>query len=192
MDIDIDTKTSFIPEDLFPEIIRASMFQDNEIKKHLAGVYFQNIPTDPITKLSAIPFKEAEDYGFYKIDFLHLGLLDDFGSKQEIRTLLKLEPDWSLLENKNNYPQLFQISRHYSIVSRIKPTSIPELADCIALIRPGQRQLLEPYINAKKEERKKIRKLLYIKPEGGAYYFKKSHAHAYALTIMLQLHYLSE
>jgi len=185
MDIDIDFKTNFDPLDHFPTAVRASLVKDGELKKHPAGAYLQNIPKDRITNLSAIPFEQAEELGYFKIDFLHISLLDVFESKSEIRALLKKEPDWSLLENQESVEKLSQVHRHYDIVTRIKPKSIEEVADCIALIRPGKRHLLELYIDNKET----IRKELYKKPEGSKkYYFKRSHSLAYALNIVLQLH----
>ena len=62
----------------------------------------------------------------------------------------------------------------------MKPTSIQELAAVLAVIRPAKRHLL----NSSWEE---IMKDVWVKPEGDEYYFKKAHAHAYALAIVLQL-----
>jgi len=187
MDIDIDTKTGFDPSTVFPDIVQASMLVDDGYKKHNVGWYFQNMPSDPVTNLAAIPYDEAEQYGFFKIDFLSINVYDNFNSKSEIRELLKLEPNWDLLLDKENYLNLFQIHRYFDVVSRIRPRSIPELADCIALIRPGPRSLLDSYVNSNPEDRIKIRPLIYDGNWEG-FSFKKSHAHAYALTIVLQLH----
>lgn len=185
MDIDIDFKTDFDPLEYFPQAVRASMVEKDELKKHPAGAYLQNIPKDLITNLAAIPYKKAEELGYFKIDFLHISLLDVFESKQEIRALLKMEPDWFILEDRESVEKLFQIHRHYDIIMKIKPKSINELADAIALIRPGKRHLLDYYVNNKE----KIREELYKKPEDiEKYYFKRSHSLAYALNIVLQLH----
>lgn len=186
MDVDIDLPTTFDPLDHF-DAIRASMVKGGQLAKHPAGVYFQNIPQDHVTKLAAIPFKEAEDMDYFKIDFLHLSFLDKFNNKDEIRQLLKIEPDWSLLESQDIVERLFQIHKHFDIVHQIHPTSVVTLADTIALIRPAKRQLLHNYI----KQPDKVRKFLYTKPDDGKYYFKKSHAIAYALTIVLQLHLIS-
>jgi len=188
MDIDIDFRTDFNPLDYFPTAVRASMVKDGELKKHPAGAYLQKIPQDKISGLAAIPYEQAEELGYFKIDFLHLSLLDPFESKKEIRALLKIEPDWSLLEDRDTVEKLFQISRHYDIMMMVKPKSIEELADCLALIRPGKKHLLNPYVT----DRETIRKELYKKPEGtGKYYFKRSHAIAYSLSIVLQLHFIN-
>lgn len=177
----------FDPTTIFPDTIQASRVDDGELKKHNVGWYFQTIPIDPVTNLAAIPYKEAEAYGFFKIDFLHINVYDHFNSKKEIRELVNKEPDWDLLLNEDHYTNLFQISRHYELVSRIKPRSIPELADCIAIIRPGARSLLDAYTNADDVDRKKMRVLIY-ESTNDKFTFKKSHAHAYAMTVVLQLH----
>ena len=97
MDIDIDFKPDFNPLDYFKDAVRASRVEKGELRPHPAGAYLQEMPKDPLTNLAAIPFDEAEELGYFKIDFLHISLLEDFESKEEIRALLKLEPDWSLL-----------------------------------------------------------------------------------------------
>jgi len=182
MDIDIDLKTDFEPKEIFKEAVLASMVEGTELKKHPVGVYFQTIPTDPVTGLSAIPYDKAEDFGFFKIDFLHLNVLDIFENKQEIRTLLKKEPDWTLLERREVVEKLFHLSKHFDIVDKVKPTTVEELADVLALIRPGKTKLIHKYKTNKKE----VRKELYIKRQNSD--LRKAHAIPYALLIVLQLH----
>ncbi len=184
MDVDIDFRTDFDPLDIFETAVRASRVQDGELKKHNAGVYFQEIPKDRITGLAAIPYDKTDALGYFKIDFLHLSFLDNFMSKDEIRALLKKEPDWLLLQQPSVVSKLFQIHNHFDLVSQVKPQSVQELADCIALIRPGKRYLLKGYVKNKEL----IRRELYTKPDDGRAYYKKPHAVAYALTIVLQLH----
>ena len=184
MDVDIDFPTDFDPLDYFETGVRASMIKNGVISKHPAGVYLQNIAKDKITNLAAIPYQQAEELGYFKIDFLHLGVLDNFENKDQIRALLKAEPDWLLLQSPDSVSKLFQIHSHFDIVSKTKPQSVVELADTIALIRPAKRHLLDAYIKAKDVVRPEI----YRRPDDGKYYFKKSHAIAYALTIVLQLH----
>lgn len=184
MDVDIDIQTDFNPKEVLNAKI-ASMVQDGKLLKHQAGCYLQNIPLDPITGLSAIPYKEAERLGYMKFDFLHLpSILDYFKSKKEIRHLINKEPDWSLLEHKSVVDKLFQLRNHFDIVNQIKPKSVQELADCVALIRPGKRNLLKAY----RKNKENTRKVLYQEPIDGGYYYKKSHAVSYAFNIVLQLH----
>ena len=186
MDIDIDFSSTFDPRQLMKQAIPASMVKNGQLVKHPCGHYFQTIPIDSFTGFAAIPYEEAEVLGYFKIDFLHLSLLDSFKSKDEIRQLIAQEPDWSLLQNPEHVAKLFQIHKNEKLLRRVKPTSVQELADCIALIRPGKRHLLESYLHDKPGTRKQ----LYAKEENG-YSFKRSHALSYALTIILQMHLIS-
>lgn len=185
MDIDIDTPTSLKPWKVF-DWARASVVKNEMLAPHPCGMYPQNIPVDDITKLSAIPYSEAEDMGYMKIDFLHLGVYDYFSSKAEIDELLGIEPDWSLLLLPTEQKKLFQLSKHGDILNSVKPKSVEELADVLALIRPGKKQLVKLY----KTHKDATRKILYAKDENG-YSFKKSHAIAYSLVIVLQLHLIA-
>lgn len=184
-DIDIDLRTDFDPKKLFPWA-RASLVKSDELAQHSCGVYPQGIPVDPLTGLSAIPYKEAEQVGYLKIDFLHLHIYDHFKSRDEIDELLKVEPDWGLLTIPSEQAKLFQLSKHGDVLSAVKPKSIEDLADVLALIRPGKKQLVKLY-NSQKDA---TRRILYAKDESG-YSFKKSHAIAYAMVIVLQLHLIN-
>lgn len=180
MDIDIDISPETTPDKLF-NIVKASMVEQDTLKKHPVGFYFQNIPTDPITGYSAIPYKVAEDLGFYKIDMLHLNILKQFDSKDEIRNLLKKPPNWKLLHDRSIVENLFHISKHFDIVYQVKPTSVLELADILALIRPNKIKLLDKYLR----NRKVVRTELYTKRSKSD--LRKSHAIPYALLIVLQM-----
>lgn len=185
MDIDIDTQSKFNPKDIFPNVTLASMVERGELIKHNVGVYFQNIAKDSETGLAAIPFREAEDEGYFKVDFLHLSALDHFESKDEMRSLLRIEPDWNLLQVPGVVKKLFQIHSHFDTISLIRPKSIEDLADCLAIIRPNKRRLLNEYLKNKE----KIKPLLYRRPnDPDRSAFRRSHAIAYATTIVLQLH----
>ena len=182
MDIDIDLPSTFDPLTVFPQAVRASIVKDKNLIKHPCGIYLQNIPKDSTTNLSAIPYQQAEHLNYFKIDFLHLTILDCFENKSEIRALLKKSPNWDLLKSKQIVEQLFQVRNNYELLQKIKPQSVQEMADCIALIRPGKQFLIDIYHKNKEYARQE----LYKKTD--KYYFKKSHAISYALTIVLQLH----
>lgn len=182
MDIDIDLQTSFNPKNIFPDWVKASQVLNGHIKPHPCGMYPQNIAEDMISHLAAIPYDTAEEMGYLKIDFLHNSVYDHFQSREEIEELLKIEPKWEILLIPSEQIKLFQLSKHGDILNQIKPKSIEELADTIALIRPGKRVFLDLYLKNKFE----ARKILYAKTDG--YYFKKSHSFAYAQVIILQLH----
>lgn len=189
MDIDIDFPTDFDPLVLFEEAVRASMVREGKLTKHPAGIYFQHIPVDCVTGFSAIPYENAEELGYTKIDFLHLSVLNFFDDKQQIRDLLEKEPNWGLLQSKTVVDKLFQLSKHYEVVNYIKPKSVEDLADCIAVIRPGKKHLLDSYDHNNK---KQFRKKLYDKNDKNVYSYKKGHAISYALTVVLQLHLIQK
>jgi len=181
MDVDIDIVNTFDPSKAFGWT-KASIVKNGKLAPHPCGVYPQSIPPDPLTNLSAIPYEEAEELGFMKIDFLHLNVYSHFKSRTEIEELLTLEPDWDLLLDKEQQSKLFQLANHGAILDAIKPKTIEQLADVLALIRPGKKKLLTLY----QAHPIATRTLLYAKDENG-YTFKKAHSIAYAHVIVLQL-----
>jgi len=180
-DVDIDTPTKFNARDIFPWN-KASIIKDEKITPHPCGFYPQNIPLDALSNLSAIPYEQAEELGYFKVDFLHLSIYDYFQSRDEIIELLKIEPNWNLLLDKNNVSKLFQLSKHYDLLIKLKPSCIEDLADAIALIRPGKYNLVPLYLKQKEV----IKSILY--EQSDEFSFKRSHAIAYAHVIVLQLH----
>lgn len=162
--------------------------RDGELAPHPCGVYLQDVPKDPVTGLAAAPYELAEELNCFKVDFLHLGVYDSFTDRAELTRLVREEPDWKLLLIPSVVKQLFQLSKHADILQAVKPERIEELADCLALIRPQKRYLLDFYF----KNQASCRKLLYTKEGGDGYAFKKAHAVAYALVIVLQLHLISK
>jgi DNA polymerase III alpha subunit len=182
MDVDIDVHPGFRPEDYFKKWVRACVVKDGKVSNHPVGVYPQAMARDPFTGLAAVPYEEAEDLGYLKVDFLHLNVYSHFKSRQEIDELLKQAPDWTLLQLPSTWSKLFQLAKHGDLLQKVKPRSVEELADCMALIRPGKKGLLGLYL----KEREACRRVLYAKDDEG-YTFKRSHSCAYALVVVLQL-----
>jgi DNA polymerase III alpha subunit len=187
VDVDVDVTPSFRPEKHFPNWVKAAVLKDQKLTAHPCGVYPQAIAKDPLSGLAAIPYDDAEELGFLKVDFLHLDFYKNFSTRQEIDDLLKIDPDWTMLQLPSTWPKLFQLSKHGELLAKVKPKSIIELADCMALIRPGKKGLIGLYM----KEREACRRALYAKDESG-YSFKKSHACAYALVVILQLHLIAQ
>lgn len=185
IDIDIPITTDIIK--IFPLWKKASLHNDKKISAHPCGFYPQDIPSYPLTNLASIPYEEAEKLGYIKLDFLHITVYDLLESREQIEELLKIEPNWELLQLPSVSNKLFQISKHADLLAICKPKSVIDLADILALIRPGKRNLLETYL----KDRMLGRKLLYAKSKDG-YQFKRSHAVSYALVIVLQLHLVSK
>ncbi len=182
-DIDIDIPTGLDISTIFPEFTRASRVEKGSLVPHPCGGYFVTVPKDPVTGLCATPFGDAEGYGWTKVDFLHLSLLTNVQSHTELLQLANTEPDWTLLEDPNVVAGLFQLKNSYDFVKRMKPKSVDDLADVVAIIRPEKRHLLDGYTANKN----RTRQVLYSIASDGSGSFKKAHAIAYALMIVVQL-----
>lgn len=189
MDIDIDTPTSFKPEKVFKNWARASVLNEDKLilTAHPCGVYPQKMAVDPVTQLAAIPYDQAEEFGFLKVDFLHLSVYQHFSTRSEIDDLLQKDPDWKLLQLPSAQSKIFQLGKHGDLLSELKPKCVEDLADIMALIRPGKKNFMGLY----KTNREAARRILYAKDETG-YSFKKSHALAYSYVVWLQLHLIEQ
>ena len=181
MDIDIDVADNKEARKILGAI-RASIIENSELKPHVVGTYFQNIPVDSFTGVAAIPYMEAEKLGFYKIDILNLSFLENFSNKKQMRVLLKRAPKWEMLQRDEVITKLFHLSKHADTLKLVKPTNVEELADVLALIRPNKKHLISKYA----ENKKLVREQLYTKVDASD--LRKSHAIPYALIIVLQLH----
>jgi len=181
-DIDIDFYDRNKVLELVPHHV-AMRNQKGEEVKHNTGVYFTEIPHNPFTNLSTIDYEEAEKRGYFKVDFLNVSMYQDIRDEEHLISLLK-DPDWNLLTYKEIVDQLFHINNHFDIVNKLKPTSIEQLAAVLAIIRPAKRYLVDA-------DWATINKEVWTKTDEG-YFFKKSHAVAYAHAIVVQLNALCE
>lgn len=184
MDIDIDFKNrDELIAVLKPKI--ASRIDANGIHRHNVGVYFQNIPTDPLTGLASIDYKRAEELGYMKVDLLNLNVYEGVKSNEHLDKLINQEPLWELLEERSVIEQLFHL--HTDINTEVclgmKPKTVEELAITIAIVRPGKQHLIgKSWSDIRAEIWKPTEK----------YYFKKAHAFGYAMVILVQLNLMVE
>jgi len=188
MKIDFDVDIDMADRDQFLKLINhipASIKNNNEYTKHNTGVYLQNIPTLPLEGFSAIDHKQAEQEGWFKVDVLNNSVYTDINNEAHLNKLLETEPMWELLEHEEVVEQLFHINNHFDIVSKHKPKTVEQLAMILAMIRPGKRHLVG-------KSWKDIEKVVWSKTTDDTYFFKKSHAIAYALTIIVQLNLICE
>ena len=163
----------------------ASIIKDDKIEKHKTGVYFHAVPTHPITGHSTLDYKKAEDRGYFKIDCLNVNIYKNIKSEQELVELMIEEPDWNMLKDLKIVDQLFHLNGHFNIVSKLEPKNIEQLAAVLAIIRPAKRHLMY-------KEWKDILTDVWIKPTDGSYFFKKSHAVAYAHAIIVQMNLIKK
>ena len=161
----------------------ASIIKDDKIEKHKTGVYFHAVPTHPITGHSTLDHKKAEERGYFKIDCLNVNIYKNIKSEQELVELMIEEPDWDILKDPKVVENLFHLNSHFNIVSKLEPKNIEQLAAVLAIIRPAKRGLMyKNWVDILKE--------VWVKPTDGSYFFKKSHAIAYAHAIVVQMNLL--
>lgn len=156
-----------------------------ENAKHNTGVYVQPIPYNPLTQTASIDYKEAEKRGYCKIDFLNVGVYKDIKNESHLNQLLETEPLWELLEQDDFTNLLFHVNGHGTVLRAMKPKTIPQLAAVLAMIRPAKRYLIGKDWTTVMNE-------VWTKPEGDEYYFKKSHATAYAAAVVVQMNLICE
>ena len=182
-DVDID----FFDRDGVLKLFKhtpASIIKDNKIEKHKTGVYFHAIPSDPINGYATLDYKKAEDRGYFKIDCLNVNIYKNVKSEQELVELMIEEPDWDMLKDTKVVENLFHLNGHYNIVSKLEPKNIEQLAAVLAIIRPAKRGLMY-------KDWTEILKEVWVKPTDGSYFFKKSHAVAYAQAIVVQMNLIA-
>jgi hypothetical protein len=183
-DIDIDFLDRTQILDVIKHIPAAIKEQDN-FKKHNSGIYCHSIPQNPLTNLSAIDYKEAEDRGYFKIDFLNVGIYKGIRDEAHLQQLMEVEPIWDLLQQDEFVDLLFHLNGHGAILRKTCPTSVEELAAVLAMIRPAKRNLIG-------KSWTEIMTEVWIPPENGEYYFKKAHAIAYAMAVVVQMNLICE
>jgi DNA polymerase III alpha subunit len=184
MDIDIDFLDREQALNLFKHV-RASRIDDNKLVKHNTGVYLHEVPVDAVENLCAVPYEEAEERNYFKIDFLNVGIYKGVRDEEHLVQLMKTEPLWDLLEQDDFIQNLFHVNGHGSILRQSKPRSIEELAAVLAMIRPAKRYLIGKDWTTVMNE-------VWTKPENDDYFFKKSHATAYAVAIVVQMNLICE
>jgi hypothetical protein len=183
-DIDIDFADRTLALNQFKHVTAA--IEDNgTFKKHNSGVYCTSIPYNPITGISTIDYKEAEDRGYFKIDFLNVGVYNGVKDEAHLILLMETEPLWDLLEQDEFTQLLFHVNGHGSILRQSKPKSIEQLAAVLAMIRPAKRYLIGKDWTTVMTE-------VWTKPENDEYFFKKSHAVAYATAVVVQMNLICE
>lgn len=154
-------------------------------KKHNTGIYFTEIPHNPVDNLATLNYDEAENRGYFKIDFLNVSIYKNIKSEQHLKNLMTKEPMWELLQEKDFVDQLFHVNGHVEILQKLKPKNIEQLAAVLAIIRPAKRYLLN-------NNWKEIMEQVWIRPADDSYYFKKSHATSYAVAVVVHMNLICE
>ncbi len=180
-DIDID----FADRDIILSKLKHRVAKLDSGKKHNTGVYTTEVPHNPVDNLTTIEHKTAEERGYFKLDFLNVSIYKDVIDEAHLQELMEREPLWELLEHEDFSEKVFHLNGHSSLLKQLKPTSVQQLAATLAIIRPAKRHLAN-------ESWETIHKEVWTKPTDGVYFFKKAHAFAYALSVVVHMNLICE
>ena len=184
-DVDIDFADREQVLKLLEHVPALQVMPNGTKQKHKTGVYFHPVPVNPFTGWCDVDYQQAEELGFFKVDLLNVSLYQRVKSKEHLTQLAEQEPLWDLLQQDEFVNLLFHLNGHGDILRKTCPTSVEQLSAVLAMIRPAKRYLIgKPWTTIMKE--------VWTKPENGDYYFKKSHATAYAVAIVAQMNLICE
>lgn len=177
VDIDLADRDAFLKN--IPHT-PAMQYRGDTPVKHNTGVYFQNIPHWPVEGISTVDYRTAEQLGYFKVDFLNNSVYGEIQDEAELTALMNQEPMWELLQYPEFVQQLYHIHGHSELVSQYKPCSVEQLGMILALIRPAKKHLVGTAFDHLEPD-------IWRAPETDEYYFKKSHAIAFAMAIVVQM-----
>ena len=180
-DIDID----FADRSVILEKLQHRVAMLSQDKKHNTGIYPTEIPHNPVTGNATIDYKEADERGYFKLDFLNVSIYKDVRDNDHLDQLVNTEPLWDLLTAPEFSDQVFHLNGHSNTLRKLQPKNLEQLAATLAIIRPAKRHLVgKPWIE--------VAKTVWEKPADDTYYFKKAHAISYAHLVAVNVNLISE
>jgi len=185
MDIDIDFADRNKVLDLIKHIPASIKTNDEIFKKHNTGVYCHSIPYNPLTGTASIDYKEAEERGYFKLDFLNVSVYNGIKNEEHLVSLMNQEPLWDLLLQDDFVNLLFHLNGYGDVLRKTRPTSVEQLAAVLAMIRPAKRYLIG-------KDWETIIKEVWEKPTTDEYFFKKSHSFSYAMLVIVHMNLICE
>ena len=183
-DVDID----FANRSQILEIINyvpARQENSGEVRKHNSGVFVTDIPTDPINNCSSIDYREADDRGYFKIDFLNQSVYELIKDQEHYDRMLAKPTDWNRLLDKSFCERVVHIGNYADLVAKMCPDSIERMASFIAIIRPGKAHL-------QGQSWETVFASVWDGDDSRGFVFKKSHSISYARLVALHINLLSE
>jgi DNA polymerase III alpha subunit len=138
-----------------------------------------------VEAVCGVPYDHTTAEDYFKIDFLNVGIYKGIRDEAHLIQLMETEPLWDLLQDEDFIQNLFHVNGHGSILRQSKPESIEQLAAVLAMIRPAKRYLIGKDWTTVMTE-------VWTKPENDEYFFKQSHATAYAAAIVVQMNLICE
>ena len=184
-DIDID----FANRDSVLKLIQytpARQVVQGKVRRHNSGVYVTDIPYDPVNECSALEYEQAEHRGYFKIDFLNMSVYQLVKDPAHYEAMLIAEPPWEKLWKDTAWAsQLAHVGNYTDLLKNMRPSSIPQMAAFISIIRPGKAHLQnQPW--------KVVFDSVWDGDDSKGYTFKKSHSLSYAMLVKLHMNLLTQ
>jgi len=184
-DIDID----FADRELVLKLIRhtpARQEVQGQVRRHNSGAYVTKIPYDPVNGCAAIDYEQAEQRGYFKIDFLNMNVYKLVKSPEHYQEMLAAAPLWDRLWQDTNWSkQLVHVGNYTDLLKNMRPTTIPQMAAFISIIRPGKAHL-------QNQSWKDVFATVWDGNDSQGYTFKKSHSLSYAMLVALHMNLLNQ
>ena len=183
-DIDID----FADRDHVLKLIRhtpARQAVQGQVRRHNSGVYVTDIPYDPVNECAALEYEQAEDRGYFKIDFLNMNVYKLVKSPEHYQEMLAATPPWNRLWQDVNWSkQLVHVGNYTDLLNKMRPDSIPRMAAFISIIRPGKAHL-------QNQSWDQVFAEVWDGNSSRGYTFKKAHAISYAALVALHMNLIN-
>jgi hypothetical protein len=184
-DIDIDMANR---DDILNLIkhVPARKLHNGKPERHNSGIYVQPIPYDPMVHCSALHFKDADERGYFKLDFLNVSVYQHIKDNDHYNKLLAMDPPWERLAEPAFVNQIIHIANYSAKVAAMMPDTIPRMAMFLSILRPGKQHLInKPW--------KEIAETVWEKDsDSEGYAFKKAHAVSYSILVTLHMNIINE
>jgi len=180
-DIDID----FADRETALRLIQHVPARQSNGRKHNSGIYVTAIPADPVNQCAAIDYEEAEQRGYFKLDFLNMSVYQLVKDPAHYEAMLTAAPPWERLWTDHAWTsQLVHVGNYTDLLRVMKPDSIPRMAAFISIIRPGKAHLqTRPWTE--------VFASVWDGDDSQGYTFKKSHSISYAALVALHMNLTS-
>jgi hypothetical protein len=148
-------------------------------------VYVTDIPQDPVNNCAAIDYETAEQRGYFKLDFLNMTVYKLVIGAEHYQEMLAATPPWDRLWQDTEWAkQLVHVGNYTDLLKSMRPSTIPQMAAFISIIRPGKAHLQNrPWAD--------VFASVWDGDDSRGYTFKKSHAVSYAALVALHMNLLS-
>jgi hypothetical protein len=166
--------------------IPARQLVQNQFRRHNSGIYVTDVPYDPVNKCAAIDYETAEQRGYFKIDFLNMGVYQLITDPVHYTEMLTATPPWARLWQDPIWAgQLVHIGNYTELLKSMRPDSIPRMAAFISIIRPGKAHL-------QNKTWETVFESVWDGNDSKGFVFKHSHAISYAALVALHMNLLNQ